>query len=185
MRVIAGLCKGMLLEDFDHPDVRPTKDIVKESVFNSLMNLLDFQLINVCDLFAGTGGLGIEALSRGARRAVFVESGPEAADLIQKNLVKTRLGQAATVYREDVFHFLDQPARQPFDLILADPPYRLRCGNFIIEKIIQNGYLKNLGILVLETSPDEAVSWSAYPSIELYKKRRFGESFVTILKYHV
>jgi 16S rRNA (guanine966-N2)-methyltransferase len=147
---------------------------------------LDFSHSEVCDLFAGTGSLGIEALSRGARRAVFIESDPQAIDIIHCNLKKTKLGANALVRHQDVNRFLDQTPEKPFDLVLADPPYRLKLGNFIVEKLITNGYLSLSAVIVLETAPDEILAIERFEKyIDLHKQKKYGETLVTILKYNV
>jgi len=180
MRIIAGIRKGMSLKTVEHAALRPTKDIVKEFIFNCLANLTDISACRVCDLFAGTGGLGIEALSRGAVEATFVENDPVAGRLIRENLDKSRLSDQAVFIHEDALRWLDKPCARAFDIIMADPPYALRCGNFIVEKVRANGYLTPRGVLVLETDPAEDVAipddWS------LIKKRKWGNTLVRIIK---
>lgn len=184
MRIIAGQRRGLVLNSFDDDRIRPTKDMVKESIFNSLSNLLDMTTCSVCDLFAGTGSLGIEALSRGAANATFVENDSAAVQLIQNNLHKARLADHAQVIQTDAVVWLKQRAEKPFDLILADPPYAMRLGNFIIENSVANGYLNAAGILVIESAPDEKMTPSELlKDLVLYKEKKWGESFIRIFRH--
>ena len=123
MRVIAGKAKRTKLQTLPGLDTRPTTDRIKETLFNMINPLLyDCSFL---DLFAGSGAIGIEALSRGAARAVFVEKNPEAVRVIRGNLVTTRLEAKAEVYPMDVFRALGRlEGEGPFDVIFMDPPYR-------------------------------------------------------------
>ena len=171
----------MLLMDFDHELIRPTKDIVKEFIFNCLANIIDISACRVCDLFAGTGGLGIEALSRGATDALFVENDPKAARLIRENLQKSKLSDQSILVQENALKWLEQPCPEAFEVIIADPPYALRCGNFIVEKVGTNGYLSPHGFLVLETDPNEEVMEPG--NFYLHKKKKWGHTMIRIFRY--
>src|SRR5262245_10228804 len=121
MRVVAGACRGRTIIAPDGLDTRPTSDRVREAVFNALGSLGAVEGARVVDLFAGTGALGIEALSRGAERCTFVERNRGARDVIHENLQNLGLVGRAEVVANDVLLFLrDAPA---FDLALVDPPY--------------------------------------------------------------
>lgn len=120
MRVITGLARGAKLETLEGMELRPTADRVKESVFNMLQFELEGR--RVLDLFAGSGQLGIEALSRGAALAVFVDANPEAVEVIKKNLQHTRLFEKSRVVSSDYESYL-RHAKQEFDVALIDPPY--------------------------------------------------------------
>jgi len=119
VRVIAGIAKGRRLKDVPGTGTRPVTDRVKEAVFDILGPELEGK--RFLDLFAGTGGVGIEALSRGAREAWFVEKEPRALATIRDNLTSTGLGDAGRVVRSDVFHFLRNTMEQ-FDIIYVAPP---------------------------------------------------------------
>ena len=159
MRVIAGRAGGVRLAVPKH-GVRPTMDRVKAAIFSSLGETIIGA--RVLDLFAGTGALGIEALSRGAASAIFVEDDRQSAEAIEKNLAKTKL--KARVRDQDVFDFLRQRSNtDKFQIIFADPPYEkgqhdLNCA----EKLLNNESLPQLleptGIFVLEKRPSETVS---------------------------
>ncbi len=123
IRVSAGSAKGRLLAAPDGTGTRPTPNKVRQAVFNSLYSLGAVTDTQVLDLFAGTGALGIEALSRGASHAVFVERNPAVSDLLQSNLALTGFSEAATVIAADVETALGELAERRFDVALIDPPY--------------------------------------------------------------
>ncbi len=125
MRVIAGTAKGTRLASVP-PGVRPVSDRAREGLFSSLGRAVGGAF--VLDLYAGTGALGIEALSRGAAGAVFVERAPAAVAAIRENLRRTRLEGRARVVRADAARFLGRPPERRFDLVLVDPPYELAPG---------------------------------------------------------
>ncbi len=156
MRVIAGTAGGMRLDVPKH-HVRPTMDRVKAAIFSSLG---DFVIgARVLDLFAGTGALGIEALSRGAKAARFVDQDHEAVATIERNLAKTKL--AGRALRREVFDFLRRPiSSERFDIIFADPPYEKTDEGeaFTALLLASNGLIALLepsGIFVLEKHPSE------------------------------
>lgn len=184
MRIIAGQRRGLLLSQFDAEFIRPTKDIVKEFIYNCLANLKDISKCSVCDLFAGTGGLGLEAISRGSSKVTFVEIDLRAVQIIRKNILKLNLDSHTSVVQGDALHYLE--GTEKFDIIMADPPYDQRIGYALIEKILKFGCLNPGGVLVIETSPNETFrSLDNYPGMSFYKQKKWGESFVTILRLNV
>ncbi len=158
MRVIAGTAGGLRLA-VPKSGVRPTMDRVKAAIFSSLGEAVIGA--KVLDLFAGSGGLGIEALSRGAASAVFVEQDRQAVSAIEKNLSKARL--QGCVRPAGVFQCLKRAAeKERFDIIFADPPYqKTKSGERFTEKLLANEFLPQLlepdGIFVLEKQPEEAL----------------------------
>jgi 16S rRNA (guanine966-N2)-methyltransferase len=159
MRVIAGSAGGVRLAVPKH-GVRPTMDRVKAAIFSSLGDAVIGA--RVLDLFAGTGALGIEALSRGAASAIFVESDRQSAEAIEKNLAKTNL--KGRVRHQDVFGFLSRRSdADKFQIIFADPPYeKAHHGRSHTEMLLNNEILPQLlepnGIFVLEKRPSETIS---------------------------
>ncbi len=158
MRVIAGTAGGIRLA-VPERGVRPTMDRVKAAIFSSLGDAV--VEARVLDLFAGSGALGIEALSRGASSVVFVEQGRQSAEIIERNLAKTKLkGQ---VRQRDAFDFLRHASgSELFDIVFADPPYeKTEDGERFTEKLLANEELPQLmdtdGIFVLEKRPAEAL----------------------------
>ena len=159
MRVIAGSAGGVRLS-VPKRGVRPTMDRVKAAIFSSLGEAIIGA--RVLDLFAGSGALGIEALSRGAASAIFVEDDRQSAEAIERNLAKTKL--KGCVRHQDVFDFLRQRSNaEQFQIIFADPPYEKgRYDENCTEKLLTNESLPQLleptGIFVLEKRPSETVS---------------------------
>jgi len=182
MRVVGGTAGGIPLQ-VPRSDLRPTMDMVKAAIFNSLAESIPDA--RVLDLFAGTGALGIEALSRGAASCVFVESDRRACESIRKNLEKTRL-KGGEVVPVDVMRWLDRAAPPgTFDLILADPPYLRKKGDrdFTGELFASAGLLRALapgGMLVLEHLPDSPLppggAW------ECTRDKRYGATAVAFLR---
>jgi 16S rRNA (guanine966-N2)-methyltransferase len=158
MRVIAGSAGGIRLA-VPKRGVRPTMDRVKAAIFSSLGDAVIGA--RVLDLFAGSGALGVEALSRGASSVVFVEEDPQSADIIDGNLAKTKL--AGRVRRQDAFDFLRHvPTAETFQIVFADPPYeKTKHGERYTEKLLTNEALPRLlessGVFVLEKRPTETL----------------------------
>lgn len=152
MRIISGLYRGKKLKSpLDHL-TRPTTDRVKESLFNILSNFLSFQDINVLDLFAGSGALGIEAISRGAKKATFVENHYDAFKILKENTLPCQ--PQCSVMNEDVLKFLTIPPLYSYDLIFMDPPYGKISIDLLLEKIKKHQWLKTQGVIVIETQKD-------------------------------
>lgn len=180
MRVIAGSAGGIQLE-VPKEGVRPTMDRVKAAIFSSLGD----QVINarVLDLFAGTGALGIEALSRGAASVLFVDQDRQAIRTIEKNLAKTKLEGRARP--QDVFEFLQRsPRHERFDIVLADPPYeQTKTGERFTEKLLSDESLPLLleatGVFVLEKRPSERLPEN--PSWVVSRRKTYGATEVLFL----
>lgn len=182
MRVVGGTAGGIPLQ-VPKGDLRPTMEIVKNAVFNSLGEFVHGA--RILDLFGGTGGLGIEALSRGGASCVFVESDRRSCDVIRRNLEKTRL-TGGDVACADVIRWLDRSAAPAaFDIILADPPYAKREGdrNFAAELLASAPLRRALtpgGIFVLEHLPEKPLEpgndW------EIIRDKRYGATAVAFLR---
>lgn len=179
MRIIAGIRRGLLLSEFHIPGVRPTSDKVKGAVFNMLMNLTDISSCRVLDLYAGTGNLGLEALSRGALSACFVEKDPKVMDILRQNIRKAQFETVSEICQQDAMMYINVPPASPFDLIFADPPYQGKHGETIVYRIFKNDYLSPAGFLVLETSVSETIEYDAR-CISLIKDRVFRETRIRI-----
>ncbi len=182
MRVIAGTAGGLQL-DVPKTGVRPTMDRVKAAIFSSLGE----QIIGarVLDLFAGTGGLGIEALSRGAASALFVEENAAAVATIERNLNRTKL--EGRVRKQEVFAFLESAQiDQPFGVIFADPPYeKTKSGGAFTQTLLNNQQLPAMlepgGVFVLEKRPAEKMPVTAL--WEITRARRYGATEVLFLEF--
>jgi 16S rRNA (guanine966-N2)-methyltransferase len=181
MRVIAGSAGGIRLT-VPKRGVRPTMDRVKAAIFSSLGDaVIGARLL---DLFAGSGALGIEGLSRGAASAVFVESNPQSAETIERNLTKTEL--KGRIRQQDTFDFLRHaPTSELFDIVFADPPYeKMEDGEHFTEKLLANQALPQLldlgGTFVLEKRPVEAL-----PEIKMWhlvRQKKYGATEVLFLE---
>jgi len=156
MRVITGKARGVVLKTPDGQATRPTTDRVKEALFS----ILQFELAGkrVLDLFGGTGQLGIEAVSRGAKHAVFVDESEAACRLIRENLKRTRLEQDASVIRSDYMSYLVK-CREKFDIILLDPPYAEEYLENSLKIITEIDILQSGGIIVTERPLGKALMW--------------------------
>lgn len=147
MRVISGKAKGIALKTPEGMTTRPTADRVKEALFSIIQ--FDLPGAEVLDLFGGTGQLGIEALSRGAKRAVFVDQGEAACRLIRENLKKTHFEQEASVVRSDYLAYLNR-CKEKFRIIFLDPPYAEVFLETALEKISEIDILQSGGIIIAE-----------------------------------
>ena len=178
MRVISGTARGVVLKTPDGMSTRPTADRVKEALFSILQ--FDLPGAAVLDLFGGTGQLGIEALSRGAKQAVFVDEREDACRLISENLKRTKFTEKATVRRSDYALFLKN-CSQKFDIILLDPPY----GEVFLENslnlITEIDILQSGGIIVTERPLDKdfLVNFSGYQRSKDYK---YGKTLLTLFR---
>lgn len=149
MRVIAGSARRLTLITPKGYSTRPTSDKVKETLFNILQpHLLDVRFL---DLFAGSGGIGIEALSRGAREAVFIEKDKEALNCINTNIDKTHFRDKATVIPADVFTGLYNVSKsEPFDIIFMDPPYNMELEEKVLNVLKSQAYVTEDTLIVVE-----------------------------------
>lgn len=180
MRIITGTAKGFRLKAPRGLDVRPTGDRVKESMFNIIA--AHIAEADVLDLFAGTGNLGLEALSRGARSAVFVDSSSTSLSVLKENALHTRLAERAEYIRADAVKIIDRlfEAGRNFDLIFCDPPYNKGFTTAILGKLEEKMILKPEGILILEHSKHETCQASTN-SIRVMRREKYGETVVTFL----
>ena len=150
MRVIAGSARRLLLKSPEGLDTRPTTDRIKETLFNMLMpNLPDAVFI---DLFSGSGGIGIEALSRGANKAYFVENNQKAVACITENLEHTHLSDRAVVLKQDVFAALRGSIRDTADIIFLDPPYQQEYDRKVLEVLRDAAFVTDDTLIVVEAS---------------------------------
>lgn len=150
MRAIAGSARRLLLKSPEGLDTRPTTDRIKETLFNMLMpNLPDAVFI---DLFSGSGGIGIEALSRGANKAYFVENNQKAVACITENLEHTHLSDRAVVLRQDVFAALRGSIRDTADIIFLDPPYQQEYDRKVLELLRDAAFVTDDTLIVVEAS---------------------------------
>lgn len=172
MRVIAGKARSLKLKTISGMDTRPTTDRIKETLFNILQPRLC--QCRFLDLFAGSGGIGIEALSRGAAKAVFVEKAPKAAACIRENLRFTRLEQDGQVIQADVFSALTGLEREePFDLIFMDPPYNKELERQVLTYLADSGLMDEDTLVVVEASLDTDFSYIDELGMEIIRRKEY------------
>ena len=178
MRVITGKARGVNLKTPDGMKTRPTTDRVKEAMFS----IIQFEIPGgkVLDLFGGTGQLGIEALSRGAESAVFVDAGEDACKLIRENLRRTKLESQAKVIRADYQQFLSS-TKEKFDIILLDPPYAEVFLENSLNRISEIDILQTNGIIVTERPIEKALNWD-FPGFSRSKDYKYGNTLITIFR---
>ncbi|QIK96394.1 16S rRNA (guanine(966)-N(2))-methyltransferase RsmD [Sphingomonas sp. HDW15A] len=177
MRIIAGEWRGRPLVAPAGQATRPTADRVRESLFSMLASRLgSFDGLTVADLYAGSGALGIEALSRGAAHCTFVDSERAAVEALRRNLQALKVGGRAEVVNSKAGSFV---AQQPFHLIFADPPYACGSGTAVFETAIAKGWLRPGGWMAIETARGDAVDPGGYA---LEVERDIGRARISILR---
>lgn len=178
MRVITGTARGVQLKTPEGMVTRPTTDRVKEAMFS----IIQFEIPGaaVLDLFGGTGQLGIEALSRGAKNAVFVDAGEPACRLIRENLKKCRMDDKAKVVRSDYLDYLSRTKEQ-FDIILLDPPYAEVFLENALKRITEIDILHSNGIIVAERPLGKELPWE-FDGYQRSKDYKYGKTLLTIYR---
>jgi 16S rRNA (guanine966-N2)-methyltransferase len=177
MRIIAGTLRGRVLKSTQTSMLRPTTDRVRESIFNILAARIDFDGAEALDLFAGTGALGIEALSRGAAHCDFVESDRRAASVIGANLAALDLESCSRLVVRDAMKFIAETDRN-YDLIFADPPYAATIFDRLAHDIAAHARLRPGGIFILERSSTMRAPEAG--GMELLVDRIFGDTAVSM-----
>lgn len=183
MRVISGTARGKKLSSLEGLETRPTLDRVKEALFNILQ--FDLKDAKVLDLFSGSGALGIEALSRGAKKSVFCDKSNKAINIINKNLKDTRLDNKAKVINKDYIDTIKQLHRESekFDIIFLDPPYKTDYAINAIEQIIEFNLLEEDGIIIVETDDKNKIEdIKNNNKIEVYDTRKYGIVFIIFVR---
>lgn len=177
MRVVSGSAKGLKLLSLDSLVTRPTLDRVKEALFSILAPYIPGS--SVLDLFSGSGALGIEALSRGAKEAVFVDNLPAALDIVKKNASRARVGQSSRFCLSDALNFL-KSSPSSYDIIFLDPPYASGLYTPALRLIYENSLLNAGGTVVLEW--DFTLSAPEIPpEFTIIKERRYGRVALTFV----
>lgn len=178
MRVITGKAKGISLKTPNGMATRPTADRVKEAMFSIIQ--FDIPAASVLDLFGGTGQLGIEALSRDAKRAVFVDEREDACKLIRENLKRTKFEQMGKVVRSDYLAYLCS-CREKFDIIFLDPPYAEVFLENSLKMITEIDILQSGGIIVAERPLGKELPWE-FDGFVRSKDYKYGKTLITIYR---
>lgn len=181
MRIVAGKRKGLVIKTISENSTRPTKDMVREALFSILTN--DIQDSRFLDLFAGSGAIGIEALSRGASASLFVDLNPKCVKVIKENIEKANFIESAEVYTADYQVALrklrDKESR--FDIIYIDPPYHKGYGTKAIELISEYDILADDGIIIFESDTDEEVP-EEIGVFYRYNYKRYGRNRLNLFR---
>ncbi len=177
MRIISGCRRGHKLFEFEGSDVRPTTDRVKESIFNLIQSYIPGAV--VLDMFAGSGALSFEMISRGASHAVLLDSDRCSVELIKKNIASLGFEDKCTVKEQSCFDYVRTCANK-FDVIFLDPPYNKGYIEPSLEAVIEHSLLAADGIVVLES--DNTDFKSDISGLEIFKQKRYGRTFVTIYR---
>lgn len=179
MKVISGILKGRKIEGFDLEGTRPTMDRVKESLFATIQNSISGSI--VLDLFAGSGNLGIEAISNGSIKAYLNDISDKAIKVIRKNVVNFKIEDSVTILNMDYKKCLEYLSHEnlKFDIIFLDPPYKELVVGDIIEFICEKGLLSEAGIIVCEVSKNYL---GEYDNLEKIKEKKYGDKQIIIFK---
>ena len=178
MRVITGKARGTQLKTPEGLQTRPTTDRVKEALFS----IIHFEIpgASVLDLFGGTGQLGIEALSRGAKSAVFVDASENACKLIRENLKRTRMEQEGRVVRSDYLDYLSK-CRDKYNIIFLDPPYAEVFLENALKRITEIDILQSGGIIVAERPLGKELPWE-FEGYSRSKDYKYGKTLLTVYR---
>lgn len=182
MRVITGKAKGIALKTPLGNETRPTAERVKEAVFSMLQ--FDIEGRKVLDLFAGTGQMGIEALSRGAAEAVFVDKSKDAIKLINENLQKAKLSDKAHVFQADYLDYIKRNANKAFDIIILDPPYAKKMYAPALSAMLDALLIKPTTIIVCESGANEIFDGNINLKgrFNIEKQSKYSNTVITLLK---
>lgn len=182
MRVVGGKFRGKALASPRSDAIRPTTDRMRESIFNILDHrFAGLEGKRVLDLFAGTGALGCEAMSRGAAHALFVEEGVEGRGLIRRNIETLGLMGRTRIYRRDATRLGAVGTVEPFDLVFLDPPYGRGLGEKALLSAAEGGWLKPEALCVFEEAASASVACP--PGFAIEDERKAGDSLVRYLRY--
>ena len=183
MRVISGSARGKKLNSLEGLETRPTLDRVKEALFNIIQ--FDLKETVILDLFSGSGALAIEALSRGAKNAVLCDKSQKAVQVINENLINTRLKSKANVINKDYTIALNKLKKEniKFDIVFLDPPYKTDFALKSLEFIIENNLLNENGLIIIETNDKNKIEeLKKYKDISVVDTRKYGSVLIIFIR---
>ena len=181
LRITTGIAKGKTLKTLEGDATRPTSERIKQAVFSSIQ--FDIDKRRVLDLFAGSGQMGLEAISRGAECAFLVDKSKKAIEIIKKNVQKTKLSDACHIVCEDSIAFLKKHNETiKFDMVFLDPPYATDLINEALCVLAERKLIKNTSYVVCESSAFGFLSEQNAKSYEIIKEAKYGIAHITILK---
>ena len=182
MRIISGKARGTKLYTLEGTATRPTLDRVKESLFNIIQN--DIEEATILDLFSGSGAIGLEFLSRGAKRAVLCDNSKDAIKIIKQNVQKTHFEEIAEIYNIEFTKLIEKLQNQKFDIIYIDPPYATDFIKISIEKIIEYKLVNENTKIIVETDDETRILKQIEKmDVEITDKRKYGRATIIFLKY--
>ena len=176
MRIIAGKYRGRIIKMPNSKLVRPTTDKVKESLFNILINQIDFDGITVCDIYAGSGSLGLEALSRGAAQVHFIEKNFPVQRNLAENIKALGAEAECKIYKMEAIAFAKMSIHEKYDLILADPPFFKDDIHAVVKNLLERDFLNEEGSIIVERSVQTEKNDKENFGIEPFKK--IGDSLL-------
>lgn len=178
MRIISGKYKGRNLVSFKADHIRPTMDRIKETLFNKWMSLVDEA--KVLDLFAGTGNLGLEALSRGARHVTFVEKNSKSVDIIRKNIELLKISKNEhIIIQKDVFSYLKSYQNEAFDIIFIDPPFTEKLADDVMMALSLSNCFHQNTVIAIEAIKQEKIL-AEYGELICYDKQDYGDKSLSL-----
>jgi 16S rRNA (guanine(966)-N(2))-methyltransferase RsmD len=177
MKVISGLLKGRNIEGFNIEGTRPTMDRVKESIFSTIQ--FEIRDAIVLDLFAGSGNLGIEAISNGANKCYFVDNNKVAINTINKNIKTFNIEDNSIIIKDDYMNALNNLKNNKFDIVFLDPPYKDDYIDKAINKLLEYDMLNSKALIICEYDRDIN---HEYDLLDEVKTKKYGDKFVTIFK---
>ena len=180
MRIISGKARGTKLYTLEGENTRPTLDRVKESIFNIIQN--EIEGAKILDLFAGSGAIGLEFLSRGAEKAVLCDKSKEAINIIKKNVEKTHMEQCTEIFNMNFEECLEKIKNEQFDIIYLDPPYATEYILKSIEKIIKLNIAKEESLIIIETDDEKRIEKEIKNiDVQIVDKRKYGRATIIFL----
>lgn len=181
MRIISGTARGTKLYTLEGLATRPTLDRVKESIFNIIQG--EIEGTQILDVFAGSGAIGLELLSRGAKRAVLCDKSKEAIQIIKKNIEKTHMQEKAEVYNLDFEQLIEKIKNQKFDIIYIDPPYATDFVRKTIDKVFENRLVKEGTKIIIETDDEQRILKDIEnKNVEITDRRKYGRATIIFLE---
>lgn len=181
MRIITGTAKGIRLKTLEGDATRPTSERVKEAVFSMLHG--DIENREILDLFSGSGQMGLEALSRGAKHATLCDKSPQAIAIISENANKTQLDSKCTIKRCDYLEALRMTSGNKFDIIFLDPPYASGFYSIALENMLKYDILKSTSLIICESDTDEIFNGNSELSdkFRIVKQSKYSRTYITII----
>lgn len=182
MRIITGFAKGIRLKTLEGDATRPTSERVKEAVFSMIQ--FDIEGREVLDLFAGSGQLALEAVSRGARSATLVDRSLSAVKIIRDNVEKARMQDSCSIVQSDFLDFLRRAAKKKYDIVFLDPPYALKMYAPALRAMLDADILKPSTLIICESGAetvfedDEALA----AKFEIVKQSKYSKTFITVFR---